>query len=308
VSAPGYARTRLSPVRAGAEDVVIRLATELRIRVTVVDAADGAPVPAATALAQEVLGPLRRETSAVASGFDGEGVVVIGGLKRGRYEVIAVAHGYAPSEPVAVTLDGGDASVRIDLDRGGRVTGRVVSAEGSRPLAGARVSLEDRIGAGSAAVPLSASVLSSEDGRFELGGVPAGLRSIVVYAADHHGRILSGVVVRSGETTDLGALDLTPTDEGERPRLELAGVGAVLSSQEDVLVIQRVIEGGGAAEVGLVPGDAILEVAGSPVTTLGFGGAIEAIRGPEGTNVQLLIRRADGAVVLLAVPRRRIRA
>ncbi|MBZ0118466.1 MAG: PDZ domain-containing protein, partial [Sandaracinaceae bacterium] len=131
---------------------------------------------------------------------------------------------------------------------------------------------------------------------------------IVVRASDHHGRVRSGIVATEGARVDVGTIELAPVEEGEEPALELAGIGAVLSAEGDAMVIGRVIEGGGAAEAGLVAGDAILEVEGVPVTTLGFGGTIERIRGPEGTQVSLRVRRASGAIEPIAVPRRRIRA
>ena len=68
------------------------------------------------------------------------------------------------------------------------------------------------------------------------------------------------------------------------------------------------IAGGGAAEVGLGPGDAVVAVDGTPVLELGFAGTIERIRGPEGTWVRLVVRREGSEDAALAVPRRRVRA
>ena len=57
------------------------------------------------------------------------------------------------------------------------------------------------------------------------------------------------------------------------------------------------------SQVGLAPGDLIVEVNGTPVADLGFGGAVDAIRGAEGTYVVLLLRRG-GAALEVSVPRR----
>jgi C-terminal processing protease CtpA/Prc len=103
-------------------------------------------------------------------------------------------------------------------------------------------------------------------------------------------------------------IELAPVLDGEAPRLELAGIGAVLSGRDDALVIGQVLEGGGASEAGLVPGDAVLAVDGVLVTELGFGESIQRIRGPEGSVVVLRVRRGDGTVVELRVTRSRVRS
>ena len=58
--------------------------------------------------------------------------------------------------------------------------------------------------------------------------------------------------------------------------------------------------------MGLARGDLILAVDGVPVTALGFGGAIDAIRGTEGTWVLLRIRR-DPSTFEVRVGRRIVR-
>ena len=65
--------------------------------------------------------------------------------------------------------------------------------------------------------------------------------------------------------------------------------------------------GGGAAQAGLSEGDEILSVDGQPVTELGFRGAIQNIRGPEGSCVPLGVRRAHSQQISeINVCRRRI--
>lgn len=55
------------------------------------------------------------------------------------------------------------------------------------------------------------------------------------------------------------------------------------------------------------PDGSVITVDGRSVAETGFGPAIQAIRGEEGTSVQLSVRAGDG-VRLVVVPRRRIRA
>jgi C-terminal processing protease CtpA/Prc len=104
------------------------------------------------------------------------------------------------------------------------------------------------------------------------------------------------------------SVELTPAAEGEEPRVELAGIGVVLQIAGDGLRVARVAPGGGAAEVGIAAGDEILFVDGRPVAEVGFKGAIDMIRGPEGSTVILGMRRAgEGPVVPVPVPRRLVR-
>lgn len=307
-TAEGYARRVREPVVAGAEDVVVRLAPGGRVRVRALDPR-GEPVAALTVVVERSRGALASETLAVVSAYDAAGELEVGGLPVGRVRVVVSAPGFAPSpahEARAVVEE--PSLTEVALARGGTVVGRVVSADGS-PLGGARVSLEGRLGSGASAVPLDLGASSEADGRFALEGAPPGVRSVVAWAAGHHGRVRSGLGVRAGEVTDAGTIELSPVEDGETPRIELAGIGAVLSAEGDAMVVQRVVEGGGAAEVGLAPGDAIVAIDGRPTAELGFVGCIERIRGPVGTTVRLRVRRAGGeAVERIDVPRRRVRA
>ncbi len=306
--AEGWGATGEPGVSAGTRDLVLRLARESVLVGTVRDA--HGPVPAATLVVERRDGPLMRTVVATASTFDADGRYEVHGLPPGDYVVTGVAQGYAPSSEVLVYLTP-DRPTEADvlLRAGGTIRGRVTSGEHGSPIVGARASLEGRLGGGGEGESITTSTSATTDraGRFAISGVAPGAFSLFVAAEGHHGRILSGLSMPEGGAVTAD-VDLTPTEPGEEPRIELAGVGAVLSASGDVLVIGQVIAGGGAAEVGLVPGDAILAVDGTPVTDLGFAGSIDRIRGPEGSSVVLRVRRADGTVTDLAVPRRRVRA
>jgi membrane-associated protease RseP (regulator of RpoE activity) len=141
-------------------------------------------------------------------------------------------------------------------------------------------------------VPVLAEAASGADGRFVLEGLPRRF-SIQAAAADHHARVVGGLGAPPGGDGPALEIALRPVAPGEEPRVELAGIGIVLAPREETLVVTRVAPGGGAADAGLAPGDAILGVDGERVTDLGFTGAVDAIRGPEGTTVLLSIRRGE---------------
>jgi membrane-associated protease RseP (regulator of RpoE activity) len=173
------------------------------------------------------------------------------------------------------------------------------------PLPSARLSVEGALSAAASTFPVLSEATTGADGAFTLAGLPRRV-SVWVAAAGHHARILGGVEVPPGATVGPEEIRLRPVAEGEEPRTELAGIGAVLAARGDGLAIARVIAGGGAAEAGLSPGDLVLEVDGQAVAELGMGGAIDAIRGPEGTVVVLQVRRGD-ATLEVRVPRRLVR-
>ena len=296
---PGVLAT---PVTTAGERVVLRLlpGTELRGRVT--DSA-GRAVQSFSVMIGHRDGPLRLESEDVRHIVDPEGKFSINGLAPGTAEVVVAALGFAPSDPVAVELSlGAPASVEVKLRGGAKVAGRVIDRATKAPIAGARVSLESQSESTLNAMP---SARTDADGGFVLGSVRPGRRSIFFTAERHHARLVS-VETREGETAGPLLIDLGAIAEGEDPRLELVGIGAVLEAKGDALVIKQAMPGGGAAEAGLVAGDGILFIEGQPVAKLGFGGGVELIRGPEGTYVKLEVRRADGSVTSVVVPRRRL--
>jgi hypothetical protein len=268
----------------------------------------GRPVPGFSIITSMPKGRLERGPDRATTVFDAQGRYDLLALPEGHYAVVAVAEGYAPAAERELDLaEGGEATCDFTLKRGGTLSGRVLDGQSRDPIARAHVALEGAIGGDDGPVPLVASATSDDEGRFQLGGIEAGVRSILVTAERHHGRILSGL--RIDEQGNLGPLtiELTPTEPGEKPSIELIGIGAVLRGSGDHLVIDKVIAGGGAAEAGLGPGDEVLAVDGELVTTLGFAPAIGAIRGPENSTVRLTIRRGEGPPADRLVLRRRIR-
>jgi len=306
--APGYAAAR-DRAEAPADDVVLVMGSEALVEGTVKDATTGAPLASSTVVVERETGPLSRQRVATATTFGSDGRFVVRGLAAGSYEISATAHGYATSDPRPILVDA-DARTRVDLTlgRGATIRGVLTSGEGGPPIAQGRVTLEGTLGQDNSAVPMLVSATTDDEGAFTLTGVPPGSRSLFVAGEGHHGRVISGLVATEGAALEL-TIDLTPTEEGEEPRIELVGIGAVLSAVGDGLVIGRVVEGGGAAEAGLGSDDVILAVDGVAVTELGFGGAIERIRGREGSTLVLRVRRAGAeAEEDLVVIRKRIRA
>jgi len=297
----------LRGVAAGGPEVTLMLARGATLRGRVSDAATGAAVAAFSVILSERRGPIALDTARAVTVFDAEGRFSIDRLRPGRYLMLVAAKGYAPSPERELEVSG-DTSADTSLARGATLTGTVRDGKDKTALEGAKVSLEGRQGGGEGSVQLFAVTVTDAGGRFELGGLAPGQRSLFVAAAKHHARVV-GFSVKGPEAYGPVDIELSPTEPGEEPRIELVGIGAVLAAKDDAMVIGKVVPGGGAAEAGLVPGDAILAVDGQSVVALGFEATINAIRGPEGSVVALLVRRADGgAPGVIIVPRRRVKA
>jgi len=306
---PGYAPAKAEAVSAGTSSVLLTLSLGTRLSGTVRDGATRAAVAAFTVSLQRVRGPLSRDPYTSVAFMDGQGNYELAGLPPGTYSAIVAGYGYAPSAEAIFSNEGGPSEKVIDFDlkKGAELIGRVVDRKSGATIAGAQVYLEGQLSS-SSVIPLLSSTVTDSSGAFELRGLAPGLGSVTVSAEGHHSRIVSGLRFEDGQRLGPVELDLTPTAEGEEPTLELTGIGAVLTTRNDVLVITQLIRGAGAAQAGLVVGDEILSIDGQGVVELGFNGAVQHIRGPEGSCVPLLIRRAsDRSVLTVTVCRQRVR-
>jgi carboxypeptidase family protein/PDZ domain-containing protein len=309
----GLAPGQLRDVEAGRTDLQLRLSQGTRLVGTVRDGATGKPVPSFTLGVDTKRGPLQRESFVQLSFIDAQGRYTVTGVPSGSYLVQVAAQGYAPAEATVEVPKEGTAPVTADfsLQRGARMTGRVVEAGTDLPLERARITVEGLGGAGALSVRYDA--LTDAEGNFTLDGLPSGEMSLFVSADKHHSRIISGITVR-GDTAPPQTIDLRPTEEGEEPQVELVGIGAVLAPREDALVLGQIFPGGGAAEAGLVTGDSIVRINGRPVVELGFTNAVQSIRGAEGSRLVLGVRKAGAVgteggpppVVDITVTRRRL--
>ncbi|MFL5357846.1 carboxypeptidase regulatory-like domain-containing protein [Archangium sp.] len=309
----GLAPGQLRDVEAGRTDLLLRLSQGTRLVGTVRDGATGKPVPSFSLGVDTRRGPLQRESFVQLSFIDAQGRYSVSGVPPGSYLVQVAAHGYAPAEATVEVPEGsGPVTADFSLERGARMTGRVVEDGTELPLERARITVEGLGAEGALSVRYDA--LTDAQGNFTLDGLPSGEVSLFVSADKHHSRIISGVTVR-GDTTPPRTIELRPTEEGEEPQVELVGIGAVLAAREDALVLGQVFPGGGADEAGLTTGDSIVRINGRPVVELGFTNAVQSIRGPEGSKLVLGVRRAGAVgtegnpapVVDITVTRRRLR-
>jgi hypothetical protein len=305
---PGYAAGRADAIPSGTQTVVLQLTAGARVRGTVRERNGSARVVAFTISIQRAQGALERESLTSEAFMDARGEYEISGLPAGSYAAVAAGYGYAPSREVQFSISEAldEKTVDFELERGGELVGTVVDAKSGMPLFGAEVELEGQLSSNSS-IPILSSAITDGTGQFELHGLASGPSSVFASADGHHSRILAGLRVESGQRVGPLRIDLRPTAEGETPRVDLEGIGAMLQARRDALVIANVMPTGGAAEAGLQVGDEIVSVDGHGVTELGFNGAIQRIRGPEGSCVPIVVRKSGSEQMSdILVCRRRI--
>jgi hypothetical protein len=294
------APARSVDVSVPSSGLVLRLAAGATLSGQVTDERR-APIPAFVIDVLMHRGPLEQLQFAQARFIDAQGRYEFRGLTAGRYSIHVAAAGFAPKEHLLEVAEGAtELRADVTLAEGARIQGRVLSAPTKAPIAGARVTVEGG-NRDSALAPLFDAV-SGPDGSFLLEGMPLTEVSLSVSAPGHNTRILSRV-----QAVLPVVVELTPHEADAGPRVELVGIGAVLRTRGDALVIGDVVAGGGAQAAGLVPGDEIIHIDGTPVVDLGFPAAIQRIRGPEGTQVLLGVRKAGQPPVTdLTVIRKKI--
>jgi hypothetical protein len=295
-SADGRARGSVAPVSAGAADVTLELARGGVVRGCVRDRVTGQAVSGFTVTIAERRGE-GRAPPVSRSFIDASGCWSFDDVAPGPATVSVVAPGLVPSDDVAVDVpESGEATADVRLAHGRAFRGVVVDAAQKTPIPGALVVVQGGAAADPGGVVGAADeTWTDAQGRFQLAGL-SGRFSLEVTAPGHHVRLAGGLQVEDGQDPAPVTIAVTPLAPGEEPQREITGIGIGIAPKDGAIVVTGVLAGGGAAAAGLVAGDAIVRVDGIPVAELGFAGAANAIRGPEGTSVRLTLQRGGGTI------------
>jgi RNA polymerase sigma-70 factor (ECF subfamily) len=302
----GLGLTSLADVSAGRRDVVLRVAETAQLRGRAFAAISQQPVVAFTLVLTRIEDAATGAAPRAFSRYDSRGRFEIPNLPAGRYRATVFGAGFAPSGEQVVQVSptrGADVAFRLSL--GGRLWGRVVDRANGHGLAGAQVQLEARPASG-ALLQWPNNATTDEDGRFTLEGVAPGLVSVLVSHPRYHAHVLGGIAVSEGQETGPLVAELGAMNNGEKPYLEMVGIGAALAPKGDVLAVGFVVPSGGAGVAGLQPGDEVVAIDGTPARELGFEASIQKLRGAEGSEVVLLVRRG-GETHDLRVTRRLVK-
>ncbi len=301
----GYAPALESAVSPGSDVLRLELGEGLTLS-GIVRTESGEEVPAFNVWLGFRRGPIAVVPARAEAFFDPEGRFAFQGLVPGAYQVVVNAFGHAPAALHNVALEERDAEVELILDEGGAIEGRIVDAESAQGIRGAEITLETSLNDGPSVAGALLETLSGADGMFRLENVNPGARGIRVRADEHHTQVRRGIMVPPGGVVPL-EIELSPVAPGEEQGFEIVGIGASLGPRDDALWIAGAVPGSGAEEAGLIRGDRVLAVDGTPVVDLGFEGALQRISGPVDTEVILRVRRGDAEPFDLPVTRKKLR-
>lgn len=308
VRADGCVPGLVSRVLPGGAEVTITLADGGRLHGCVRDAQSGAPVAPFTVKVYFSRANFQSGPNLTVSVANPSGCYLLEEMEPGPNSIVIQAPNRAPSPPTLVEIapPPAAAELNVSLASGGTVKGVVRDEASGAPLAGAWITVQ--------AIPLEeysqpttvvGEVTTSPDGSFVLGGLPSPVR-LLVDAAGHHQRSSGAVEVAPGGVTGPVSIDLRPQFADDAGPVEPVGIGAALLPSAEGVIVGALRPGHGTESGGLVAGDEVLEIDGHAVADLGLGGAVEAMRGPEGTSVFLQVRRGN-TTLQVEVPRRRRR-
>ena len=220
------------------------------------------------------------------------------GLPAGLYDVfVATAGGGAVARGVEVKEGARSSEVVLVASLQKSVDGTVVGLASGRPLGGLPVALncgESRLSSTTAA-----------DGSFRFDGAPAGLCALVV-AENQPGFIVSNIPLDLSGTEArraIGRLPLVEAAEPENSAGKSAGIGAQVREIGGKFTVMAVRPGSAADLAGLNPGDVIASVNGQSVESLGLPAMIYLLRGPPGSQVQVVVRSGSRATHAFSIER-----
>ncbi len=90
-------------------------------------------------------------------------------------------------------------------------------------------------------------------------------------------------------------------------RGSFSGIGAEISKEDGHIIIVSPLEDSPAYKAGIMAGDIILEINGELADDITTLEAVEQITGPEGTEVQLLVRHPNNVEELISIIRQKIK-
>lgn len=300
---PDYPDAELKGVAAGSKSVKLQLPRDTSVAGAVTDQ-EGKPVAAFSVVA--VPGPAAGETpeqrrrrqmdvfeKPTVRVHDPGGVFRLRRLTPGNYELmVAAADGRAGSAVVMVEAGEQRTAVKIALATGLRVTGRVLELQGGAPIVGAEVRA---FGPGNARVQAT----TGPDGAFALENAPADTKVRLSISGDHRTYVPESKEVDvppNAAAVDAGTVKLMRGDLREKMQSPKRGsVGCYIAMEKGVPRVRGVQKDSAAEKAGILKGDRVVSVAGTPVGEMGSGAINYLLEGDAGTTVEITVETAGAA-------------
>jgi protocatechuate 3,4-dioxygenase beta subunit len=234
---------------------------------------------------------------------DAKGVFLWEGLMPGKYVLTASADGRPPTKSAQIEVEAARIThhVRIVLGKGAVLSGKVTDSATHKPIAGAVIALDAITNTTANSI---SPARSDETGAYSLEGAPAGPFSIRVASDKYRTRIISGLTTRNGAAL-VQDIVLTLHVEGGADS-EMAGVGAMLAQQVGGVMVSWVMPVGPGATAGLKTGDLILKIDGNDARALSMVDCVQRLRGPEGSQVAVVVQREGAGLVTAVITRQNI--
>jgi hypothetical protein len=218
-------------------------------------------------------------------------------LSEGTWELTLEASGRGRSGTARVEMGRSALEVTLSLEPAVSVRGTVRDADTRLPISGAQI---DAVSGGDLS-PFRLSVVTDARGEFSLPQTPRTAR----LSARHPGFKSAARMAGEGEFWDV-VLARSSEPAHDEPAFQFEGVGMVLDNRSGAVLVVAVNEGGPAERAGVLKGDQIGAVDGTPTAGLPLEQVVTRIRGPAGTPVQLQLMRGGHEFVLTV--RRRLLA
>jgi hypothetical protein len=272
---------------------------------TVAIAGGGSPDRMTVSVADKKTGFRRREEF-----FRSGGAFAMRELPAGTYEVaVSAAEGTGTAEAV---LADGQALRGVSITLGGRarVTGRLITADDGKPLAGYMIQVSP-VGNQEFVFSSGTPPMSGADGTFEVPSAPTGRVQVMAFPLNmedtEYAFARKVVTLEGGETTDLGDLKVQKLRQkvGEEPGdlgFELKQGMPEGDPEKDKLIVAIVRPDGPAAKVGVKVGDEIVSVDGQDVRGDPFQ-YWQLAYVPPGTTLTIGLARGETVTITAGPPR-----
>jgi RNA polymerase sigma factor (sigma-70 family) len=243
--------------------------------------------------------PLKGRPYANKTVTDPAGAFRVSGLGKGTYVLLAITPEYTRGTAPGVEVSPGKetSGIRIPIQVGVAITGRIVAAEDGRPLKVMVRSMYDSFGA---AWPPRGPSETDAAGRFRIENAIPGTQHTLLFAPDPASKMESdGIEVwlpAEAREFDVGVVKLVRArDNSSELQTSEPGVGLNVGPRGGHARVTGIIPDGPGVASGIKRDDIILSIDGVSTADLGSAAIRQRLEGEEGSRVVLSVQTGDAA-------------